>query len=222
MAFVAAVHDPHAGQPVLTAGPPPEQASGTVILLHGRGSTAQSMLELHPVLGSHLAAIAPQAVGGTWYPKSFLALLEANQPFLDSALSQLDSIVTELLDRGIRSDAVAILGFSQGACLALEFVARHPRSYGAVIGLSGGLIGPEVTARDYPGSLAGTAVVLGASDPDPHVPFERVCQTQAVLERMHASVELHRYPGMPHMINDDELATSKSLLEQMIARQQEE
>jgi predicted esterase len=206
--------DPHADQPVMRAGPPPESARATLILVHGRGASAESILSLYPVLGiDDLAAVAPQAAGNTWYPHSFLAPLEANQPYLDSALGRIESLVADLLSRGVASDRIAILGFSQGACLATEFVARHPRRYAAVMGLTGGLIGPPGTPRDYPGSLAGTPVFLGTSDPDPHVPFERVRETEATLTRMGATVEVRRYPGMPHTINQDELDACRTLLQ---------
>jgi len=206
--------DPHAGQPTLVAGPAPEQAVATLILVHGRGATAESILSLYAALGlGELAVLAPQAAGSTWYPHSFLAPLEANQPFLDTALRRLESLTADLLARGVPGDRIALLGFSQGACLTLEFTARHPRRYGAVMGLTGGLIGPPGTPRDYPGSLHGTPVFLGASDPDPHVPFERVRETEEVLVRMGAAVELRRYPGMPHTVNEDELNACRRLLQ---------
>lgn len=210
--------DPHGRQPVFTAGPALEKADATILMLHGRGAPAEDMLSLYGELGvSKFAAIAPQAAGHTWYPQSFLAPLDANQPYLDSALGRIDSLVTDLLERGIQSERIALLGFSQGACLTLEFVARHPRRYGAVIGLTGGLIGPPGTPRNYPGSLAGTPVFLGTSDPDPHVPFERVKETEATLKRMGAEVELRRYPGMPHTINEDELDACRALLQRVAA-----
>lgn len=205
--------DPHAGLPLLSAGPAPEDADATLVLVHGRGAPAASIMSLYDVLKlSTLAALAPQAADSTWYPHSFLAPLESNQPYLNSALHRLESIVGDLLDRGISSNRIALLGFSQGACLSLEFIARHPRRYGAVMGLTGGLIGPPGTSRDYPGSLDGTPVFLGTSDPDPHVPFQRVQETQAVLTRMGAEVELRRYPGMPHVVNEDELDACRALL----------
>src|SRR4051812_23601033 len=155
--------DPHAGQSVLTAGPSPDKAAGAIVLIHGRGASAQSILGLYSELNvPTLAAMAPQAAGHTWYPHSFLAPIEANQPYLDSALRRIDSLVAELLDGGLPAERIAILGFSQGACLATEFAARHPRRYGAIIGLTGGLIGPDGTPRDYAGSLADTPVFLGA------------------------------------------------------------
>jgi predicted esterase len=212
--------DPHAGQSVLRAGPPPEQARGGLVMIHGRGASAESILSLYPALGmDDLAAMAPQAAGHTWYPYSFLAPIEQNQPYLDSALRKIDAIVTELISRGVPGDKIGIVGFSQGACLTSEYVARHPRRYGAVMGLTGGLIGPPGTPRNYTGSLEGTPVFLGTSDPDPHVTFERMQETEAVLSRMGAKVEVRRYPGMPHTINQDELDACRALLRAMVNRE---
>ena len=208
-----AATDPHAGQPLFAAGPKPEKAAISLILIHGRGAPAQGMLELYDALGlKNVAALAPQAAGHTWYPQSFLAPIEANQPYLDSALARIDSIVTDLMSRGIAADRIALLGFSQGACLTSEYIARHPGRYAAAMVLTGGLIGPPGTPRDYPGSLGGTPVFLGTSDPDPHVPFSRVTETQAVLSAMGAKVELRRYPGMPHTVNEDELEVCRQML----------
>jgi len=212
---------PHANTPIITAGPAPEQADATIVLVHGRGSSAEDMIGLYEELNApRCAALAPQAAGHTWYPHSFLAPLEVNQPYLDSALDRLETIVGDLLSRGIPSERISLVGFSQGACLALEFAARHARHYGAVIGLTGGLIGPPGTPRNYPGSLAGTSVFLGSGDPDPHVPFERVQETERVLTAMGASVELRRNPGMPHTINDDELEACRALMKK-IARKRD-
>ena len=209
--------DPHASEPVLMAGPPPQDVRAALILIHGRGASAQSILSLYDALGiPKLAALAPQAAGNTWYPLSFLAPLESNQPYLDSALRRIESLVNELLGLRIASDRIAILGFSQGACLTSEFVARNPRRYGAVMALTGGLIGPPGTPRDYRGTLDGTPVFLGASDPDPHVPFERVSETESVLARMGATVDVRRYPGMPHTINEEELDACRELLRAMV------
>jgi predicted esterase len=211
-------NDPHAHQPVLHAGAPLESARSVVVMLHGRGASAESILSLFSELNvsDGLAAVAPQAAGGTWYPQSFLAPLVMNQPYLDSALRKVESVVADLIARGIASERIAILGFSQGACLATEFAARHPRRYGAVMGLTGGLIGPDSTPREYAGSLEGTPVFLGTSDPDPHVPFARVEETRDVLERLGATVELRRYPGMPHTINEDEIEACRALLQTMM------
>jgi predicted esterase len=206
--------DPHSQQRVLSVGPPPEQAGATLVLIHGRGATAESILPLHGELAvPSVAAVAPQAAGHSWYPNSFLAPFEQNQPYLDSALRRVESLVGELLARGVASERIALLGFSQGACLVCESVARHPRRYGAVIAFTGGLIGPPGTPRDYEGSLAGTPVVLASGDPDPHVPFERVQETARVFGRLGASVDLRRYPGLPHTINQDELAAARLLLQ---------
>ena len=210
------MHDPHADQPIHRAGPTPEEAGAALILLHGRGATAQSILDLYRELESPaLSALAPQAAGNSWYPHSFLAPLEANQPQLDSALRRVKTIVADLLSRGLQSERIALLGFSQGACLTCEFVARHPRRYGAVVALTGGLIGPPGTLRNYPGSLEGTPVFLGTSDPDPHVPLERVRETEVVFSKMGAAVELRVYPGMPHTINADELDAARAMLRRM-------
>jgi predicted esterase len=208
--------DPHAQQPILHAGPAPESADSTLLLVHGRGADAQGMLDLYAALDlPGLAAIAPQAAGHTWYPHSFLAKIESNQPWLDSALARLQSIVDDLLARNIPAERIALLGFSQGACLTLEFAARNPRRYGAIVGLSGGLIGPAGTPRNYPGSFDGAPVFLGCSDPDPHIPFSRVIETEGVLTHMHATVELRRYPNQPHAINQDEFDATRTLLERL-------
>ena len=212
-------NDPHGDQPLLHAGPAPQDAAATLVLIHGRGASAESILSLHRVLGlKSLAGLAPQAAGHTWYPHSFLAPMESNQPYLDSALRRIDSIVGDLLARNIASERVALLGFSQGACLTSEYVARHPRRYGAVMVLTGGLIGPPGTPRNYTGSLDGTPVFLASGDPDPHVPFERVLETQAVFTRMGATVDLRRYPGMPHSINQEEMDACRELLESVVSR----
>ena len=209
--------DPHAAQPVISAGPPPEDAGAAVVMIHGRGASAESILDLYPVLGNEtLAALAPQAAGHTWYPHSFLAPIESNQPYLDSALAKIDSVVADLLERGVPTERIAILGFSQGACLTSEYVARRPRRYGAVMSLTGGLIGPAGTPRNYTGSLDGTPVFLGTSDPDPHVPFERVKETEAVLARLGGKLEVRRYPGMPHTINQEEVDVCRAMLEAMV------
>lgn len=214
--------DPHAGQRILHAGPTPELASATVIFLHGRGASAEDILSLSAHLAlPDLAALAPEAAGQSWYPQSFLAPLEANQPNLDSALKQIETLVLDLLRRGVPSERIALLGFSQGACLTSEYVARNPRRYGAIMALTGGLIGPPGTPRDYPGSLAGTPIFLGTSDPDPHVPFQRVKETEEVLTRMQGAVTLRRYPGMPHTINEDELDVCRALLRDVIGQNEE-
>ena len=212
-------NDPHAASPVLTAGPAPEEAAGTIVMIHGRGATAESILSLLPELELEMevAAVAPQAAGNTWYPQSFLAPLAANQPYLDSALRKIETTVSDLIARGVPGKRIALLGFSQGACLSCEFVARHPREYAAVLALTGGLIGPPGTPRNYPGSLAGTLAFLGCGDPDAHIPFARVIESGEVFTRMGATVDVRRYPGMPHTINHDEIDACRVMLTRRFA-----
>ena len=210
--------DPHADQPCLAAGPAPEDAAATLVLVHGRGGTAHDILSLYPEFDlDRLAALAPQAAGYTWYPHSFLAPLDSNQPHLDSALARLSTLVNDQLRRGVPSQRIALLGFSQGACLTSEFVARNPRRYGSVMILTGGLIGPPNTPRNSPGSLEATPVLLACGDPDPHIPFARVLETQAVFSRMGAAVDLRRYPGRPHTISPDELDACRTMLRQLVS-----
>lgn len=205
---------PHRADSIVTAGAPLEKAKAALILVHGRGATAESMLPLAKLLGrSDIACLAPEATGNTWYPYSFLSPIEANEPHLSSALSVLAALVAKLGEEGFPPERVAFLGFSQGACLSTEFAARNARKYGCVIGLSGGLIGPPGTPRDYAGSLNGTPVFLGCSDIDPHIPVERVKETGTVLSKLGAAVDMRIYPGMGHTVNDDEIAAAKALVE---------
>jgi predicted esterase len=202
---------------VLHFGPAPAAARVTTIAVHGRGASADDILGLTREIGvaagvRDLAFLAPQAAGHTWYPLSFLSPLERNEPWLTSALGTLERLVSTLESQGIPSQRIGLLGFSQGACLSLEFAARHPRHYAAVIAFSGGLIGPPGTPRTYTGSLAGTPVFLGCSDVDPHIPVDRVRESAAVLKEMHASVDTRIYPGMGHTINQDELTVARALL----------
>lgn len=186
---------------VLRAGP--ESAPTTLVLLHGRGASAESILTLYEELRiPGLRALAPQAPGHTWYPYSFLAPIEQNQPFLDQSLQTIDQLIGP-----IPSEQVALLGFSQGACLALEYVARRPRRYQAVMALTGGLI-----SLQHSGNLQGTPIFIGSGDPDPHVPFSRVEESARHLGALGARVEARRYPGLPHTINDDELNYCRGLL----------
>ena len=159
-----------------------------------------------------IAYLAPQAAGSTWYPYSFLAPISDNEPGLSSALSVIDRLVHAVEQEHVPSERVAILGFSQGACLTLEFAARHPRRHAAIVGLSGGLIGPPGTPRNYPGSLDGTPVFLGCSDVDPHIPLERVHESSEVFRRLGASVDERIYPRMGHTINRDEIDAVSALL----------
>ena len=210
--------DPHQGERLATAGEPLASARAAVILLHGRHASAENILTLvgrMQVPG--VAYLAPQAHESTWYPLTFLSPLESNEPGLSSALGLIDTLVERLAASGIPHERTMLLGFSQGACLATESAARTPRHYGAVVGFTGGLLGPPGTPRAYPGSLAGVPVFLGAGDPDSHVPFWRVEETAEVLGRIGANVDLRRYPGMPHTVNDEELAAARALLLGMVA-----
>ncbi|MBK8247773.1 MAG: dienelactone hydrolase family protein [Gemmatimonadetes bacterium] len=205
---------PHGAAQLFRAGAVGTAVRGRLIMLHGRGATADGIASLAAPLGvlDRWSVVAPQAAGNTWYPYSFLAPMAQNEPGITSGIALIESLVQSALDEGFRSDQVALLGFSQGACLSLEFVARHPRRYAAVIGYSGGLIGPPGTPRDYAGSLDGTPVFLGCSDVDAHIPAERVRESAEVLSRMGASVDMRFYPGMPHTVNDEELAAGRELL----------
>ena len=207
------IPDPHAGQEVLAAGPSPAEARLTVILVHGRGASAQNILSLAQEFRvPDVAYVAPQAAGNTWYPYSFLSPIDRNEPFLSSALRVLERLVDSFAAQGIASDRIGLVGFSQGACLSLEFAAHHPLRYAAVAGLSGGLIGPPGTPRTYPGSFDGTPVFLGCSDVDSHIPLDRVHETAEVFRRMNARIDERIYPQMGHMVNEDEVAAVRSLL----------
>jgi len=206
-------NDPHRGQPVLTLGPVPESARLTMIMAHGRGASAEDMMGLAAEFGTtDVAFLAPQAAGRTWYPYSFLSPLQDNEPGISSALRVLAGLVDGLIAQRIEHGRIALLGFSQGACLSLEFAARHPQPYAAVVGLSGGLIGPPGTPRDYPGAFGGAPVFLGCSDVDAHIPLERVRETADVFRRMGASVDERIYPRMGHTVNQDEIAAVNALL----------
>lgn len=189
------------------AGAPPDRAKGVVLLIHGRGATADSMLPLADVIAMpDLCYLAPQAAGRTWYPQSFMAPTASNEPYLSGALARIGSIIDDVLASGVAPEKLAVIGFSQGACLAAETVLRNPRPYGFVGILSGGAIGPPGTSRDYAGSLVGSAVFLGCADQDAHIPLSRVKETTAVFTRMGAAVTERIYPGSMHGLNDDEIA----------------
>lgn len=205
---------PHQGQRVYTAGKALKEAKAAMILVHGRGATAQSILELADVFYQpEMAYLAPQAAGNTWYPYSFLTPMSQNEPWLSSALQVLEELVAQVEGAGITAERIILAGFSQGACLASEFVARNARRYGGLLAFSGGVIGPPGTPRDYPGSLDGTPVFLGCSDVDFHIPKERVEETAEVLRRMGAVVKMKLYPQMGHTIIQDEIDEARPIVE---------
>jgi predicted esterase len=205
--------DPHATQPVLRRGPATAQPRIAVILVHGRGDSASGILGLADEFDVPDAIwLAPQAAGHSWYPHTFLAPIDQNEPGLSSGLRVIDSLTHALTSEGIPAERVVLMGFSQGACLAQEYAARHARRYHAIVGLSGGLIGPPGTPRDYPGSFDGTPVFLGCSDMDPHIPVERVHESADVFARMGAAVDKRVYPRMGHTVNVDEIQAVGALL----------
>ncbi|MCA9971239.1 MAG: dienelactone hydrolase family protein, partial [Anaerolineales bacterium] len=197
---------PHQDQPIATAGRPLAAAQAAMILVHGRGATAVSILDLaahlpHP----HMAYLAPQAANNTWYPRSFLAPIPQNEPGISSGIQVLADLVAQVEAAGIPADRLLLGGFSQGACLTAEFAARHPRRYGGLLIFSGGLIGPPDMRRSYTGSLAGTPVFIGCSDVDFHIPVARVHETADVLTQLGAAVTKKIYPNMGHTIVQDEI-----------------
>jgi predicted esterase len=209
---------PHAGQPIAMAGVPLGETAGALILVHGRGGDAAGMLGVAELVApSRTLCLAPQAAGHTWYPHRFTEPVARNEPYLGSALSVLDDLVDRMRDAGLPPERIAIMGFSQGACLALEFALRRARRFGAVIGLSGGLIGdavapPPASARPF----GGMPVLLGCSERDPHIPLGRVRETDAVLRALGAEVVTRIYPGGSHDINKDELDLARRLLAQVV------
>ena len=205
--------NPHLGQPVRQFGASLKEAEGAVVMLHGRGGSAEDILSLASAMyRPGLAYLAPQAAGHSWYPYSFLAPREENEPWLSSALSLVKSTVQMALDAGIGVEKIVLCGFSQGACLSAEFVARNPRRYGGLIGFTGGLIGASLDDV-YPGELGEMPVFLGSGDPDPHVPWARVEKTGELLRGMGASVTMRRYPGRHHTISGEEVDFGKRLVD---------
>jgi phospholipase/carboxylesterase len=200
-----------------TSGAPLTRAKAAMILLHGRGATAAGMLELGEVLAQpDVAYIAPQAPGNTWYPNRFIAPIAQNEPHLSNALATVGSLVDQLGANGFGPEKIVLLGFSQGGCLALEYAARNAQRYGAVIGLSAGLIGPDGMTRNDIGSLLGTRVVLGCSEADAHIPVHRVHEATRILKALGGDVVERIYPGSAHTINDDEIAQVRAALARIL------
>jgi predicted esterase len=211
----------HADQPVYAGGTEVDAAFAAMILLHGRGATAEDILSLSTSLAyPGLTFLAPQAEDYTWYPNRFIAPLAQNEPYLSSALARIDEIVKQIETRGIPTERIFLGGFSQGACLACEYVIRHPRRYGGLLIFSGGYIGPLDEPREPEGDLNGTPVFLGCSDPDPHIPLQRVRETSALLRAMHAQVTEQIYPDLGHMMNKHEIDMAKSLVKESLQQDQ--
>jgi len=201
-------------QPVYQSGVGLDKAQAAMILIHGRGATAQDILTLARELDAPaFAFLAPQAAGYSWYPYRFLEPVERNEPGISSGLHRIGDLIEQLNENNIPAEHIFLLGFSQGACLALEYAARHPQQYGGIIGLSGGLIGPQISPADYHGSLKQTPVFLGCSDVDPHIPRERVEESAAIFRKLDGKVTTRLYPGMGHTVNQDEI----DIIQQMIS-----
>lgn len=211
--------DPHAGGALRASGAPLATARAAAVLVHGRGASADDILALGAALRvGGVAYLAPEARAGTWYPHSFLASLAANEPGLTSALAAVGRALDAVADAGVPAERTLLLGFSQGACLAAEYAARHARRWGGLAVLSGGLIGPDGTPRDYAGALDGTPVFLGCSDRDPHVPAARVRESATVFERLGGRVDLRIYPGMPHTVVEDEIEAVRAMLRALVVQ----
>jgi phospholipase/carboxylesterase len=195
-------------------GKPLKEAAGAVILLHGRGGSAADILTLAVDLYlPQLAYLAPQAPGNTWYPNSFLAPIAQNEPWLSASLDTVAACVKTAEDAGITADRIVIGGFSQGACLSSEFVARNPRRYAGLLAFTGGLIGPPGADLSHEGDLQGTPALFATGDPDPHVPFQRVKESAEILAKMGATVTTKRYPNRPHTVSAEEIGLAKRLIE---------
>jgi phospholipase/carboxylesterase len=208
---------PHAGQPVYAAGEPLATAKAAMVMAHGRGATAESILSLASELNqTGFAYIAPQAADYSWWPNRFTEPIASNEPWFSSALAAVGDVLAQVERAGVPAERTLLLGFSQGACLVTEYAVRHPKRYGGVVGLSGGLFGPEGTPRDYPGSLDGTPVFLGCSDSDFHIPKARVQETTQAMQRMGAHVTERLYPGMGHTVNMDEIEFVRGMMKNVI------
>jgi len=198
---------------IFTAGTSISEAKKVLIMVHGRGAFAEDILSLAGYFNlDDYALLAPQATNNTWYPFSFLVPPKQNEPWLSSALNVLNEIVSDINKDDIASDKIYFLGFSQGACLTLEFVTRHARKWGGVVAFTGGLIGDKIYDENYTGNFLNTPVFIGTSDPDPHVPVERVNASTEILKSMHADVTTKIYPGMGHTISKDEIDQVNNLI----------
>ena len=206
--------DPHAGQPPATAGVPLDMASYALVLVHGRGGTPEGMLPVARAAGAADGfVIAPRAAGGEWYPLRFLAPVGQNEPWLSSAFAAIGSTVDAIRAHGIPAERIIIAGFSQGACLTLEYAGRNPARFGGIAALAGAMIGDPRERPAYSGSLAGTPVLLACGDADEHIPESYVRDSATVLEKLGAAVDLRIYPGLGHSITGDQLDAMRDMLD---------
>ncbi len=205
---------PHQNQKVVQTGASIDDATHAMIMIHGRGASADSIIGLSQEFDDNgkVIYLAPQADGFTWYPYSFMAPQDQNQPGINSGLKAISDIIVMLNEKRIRHQNIYILGFSQGACLASEYVARNPQTFAGLFALSGGLIGDSIDVESYSGDLGKTPVFLGCSDVDPHIPKERVDETAEVFEKLNARVTKKLYPDMGHMVNEDEISHIQEIL----------
>jgi len=211
------IQSPHHGQPIRMAGELLNQARAAMLMVHGRGARAEDILSLADQFNQPgFAYLAPQAANNTWYPNRFLAPMAENEPWLSSALAFVGDALSQIIDAGIPKERVILLGFSQGACLTLEFAARNVQRYAGIVGLSGALIGPDDAPRNYVGSLDGTPVLLGCSDADFHVPKERVDQTAEVMKSLGGDITERLYPNLDHSVNQDEIDFVRSMMSSLI------
>lgn len=198
---------------IQTEGKSLQDAEKALVMLHGRGADARDILGLAPRLNvNDYALLAPQATNHVWYPYSFLANPEENEPWLSSALDLVKEVVNDISDQGIAKEYIYLLGFSQGACLALEFAARNASRYGGVAAFTGGLIGDRISRDNYTGDFNGMPIFIGTGNPDPHVPLHRVNDSVRVLKELHADVHLQVYDGRPHTVSQDELNWANKLI----------
>ena len=210
------VTDPHADQPVTFAGAPLAAGGRAMVLLHGRNASPRNILDLAPRLGRPgFSLVAPAAAGNTWYPYSFLEQTARNEPYLTSAIDRLRRVVADVNAAGIPTSRLVLLGFSQGACLAAEYAYRFAEQFGGIVLFSGGLIGPPGTTWQTSRSFRRTPVFLGCSDVDAHVPKSRVDETAETFASMDAEVTERIYPGMGHLVSDDEIVLAQSILDRV-------
>jgi len=198
---------------IVYSGKALDEAKRALILIHGRGATAESMLPLADHLDlDDFAILAPQATRNTWYPYSFLMPADKNEPWLTGALDLLDDMVGDLTKKGFSSEQIYISGFSQGACLSLEFAARNARRWGGIMAFTGGLIGEEINTENYKGDFEGTPVFIGTSDPDPHIPVTRARDSARIIQSMNAQVKLEIYPDIGHTVIPEELDVANAFV----------